>query len=204
MIENMNENLYMVHLGDEFALAEILEEVKDSIYFEIKSIIKNNVYFTPYLEDMIQECTISIIDAINGYREDVNCSFVTFMKKCIVNKTHSLIRYYQGNRVKANHVSISLDNYIREHENSYHYEMIEQKDVFSDPKFVFEYNEANHRFEEYFNSLSELDQQILMNYLTSESYVDAAKRFNMSVKAYDNRIQRIKRRLKLAIYSKVN
>ena len=195
---NAYELLYYVHQKDEWALHQLLNSFDPLIKSCIKSLIEKSPVLKMYVDDLYQELMLSIYDGVDSYREDLGSTFTSFIKVCLVNKSKTLFRYYNSNRIKANHYGLSLDSFVGEENEHYHYEIIPSPRPMNDPKEAFDYLQTMEKFQQYYHDMSLIDRRVLIYYLKGEKYEKAAKALNMTRKNYDNHVQKVKKRLKAA------
>ena len=195
-MENIYELLYMNNHGDDFALGSLVSRFDPLIKATIKTLNqKTNNCFS--FEDLYQELSITLYDCMSRYREDFGYSFGTYLKRCLINKASSIYREVVSNKTRANYDTVSLDAYVSEDVDTYRYEMIEQRDSLSDPAYIFSFNQTYQSFKVYYDKLDSFDKKVMICYLGKLRYNEAAKKLNISKKAYDNRLQKLKKELKI-------
>jgi len=91
---NDYELLYMFNLGSQDALELLLREYRTLIIVEVNNIIKQYNRLIIYREDIEQELYICFLDAIATYRDDLNCTFRTYVTKFLQRKIWALLRHY--------------------------------------------------------------------------------------------------------------
>ena len=91
--------------------------------------------------------------------------------------------------------SISLDD-----QEVNYYEILEQNNRLAEPEYYMQYQNAANRLQEEIGLLDEEERDILSCWMASESYQEASKRLGLSKKQYDGRLQRVKRKIKQALY----
>ena len=106
-------------------------------------------------------------------------------------------RYFALSRVHLMN-SVSYSSYIEENGGSYYLQSIEEER--NNPAFLVRYNDAIRRVEEANLKLSPSDQQVLTMWLSGMTYQNASSILGMSYKTYDAKLQRIKKKVRKAIY----
>ncbi len=131
-------------------------------------------------EDLMQEGFLGLLSAVAGYDKTKNVKFCTFAEVCILNKMKTALR-------KNNRKVIPV--YTLE-------ESVKQKD-FDDPESIYLRKE---RINEFYLKLSEVlskkELEIFRLFLKGSTYEQMACQLNISLKAIDNAMQRVRRKLK--------
>ena len=197
-MQNPYELLYLYRQGNEQALQELLNMYVPMIHNIIQQLIAKMKRLELYEEDMVQEGMIALNKAVSGYRDDQSCSFSTFAYLVIHRNLCSFLRKCSKKNYLQAHNAISLGSFLAESGSVY--DFIESKDVFSDPEYVFYYNEAFERLQRKLNSLSSKDHEVLLAWMDGKSYKEASNELEITYKAYDNRLQRIKKDIYACVY----
>ncbi len=139
-------------------------------------------------DDLIQEGLIGLLNAIRSYDVSQNASFRTYCNICIRNKMLVELEKRKSDKYQA------LQNYLL-------LEDLEQSDGVAneekDPFRIVALKEERELLMEKARSLlSNLEQETLSLYLSGHSYKEMAEELNLSVKAVDNALQRIRRKLR--------
>ncbi len=170
-------------LGDSSAEEAIINRYKNYVgYFSSK-------YYMSGMEkdDIYQEGMIGLYNAIKDYKINEK-SFKNFAILCISRKIISLLKSTKRKKHIPLNTSLSLDAIISDEE-------IIAKDEHN-PETIFISNETLNSYEEKIkNTLSELEINVLKCYLAGMSYLDISNKLNITKKAVDNAIQRIKKKL---------
>ena len=180
--ENPYELIYMSRMGDEYA--------QTTLFLQYEGLLNALVNQT-----LLQEARISLFQAINQYQESKSASFKTFVclvvKRRIWNVVRDILVEYQHKGFD----SISLDD-----QEVNYYEILEQNNRLAEPEYYMQYQNAANRLQEEIGLLDEEERDILSCWMASESYQEASKRLGLSKKQYDGRLQRVKRKIKQALY----
>ncbi|MDQ5983249.1 MAG: RNA polymerase sigma-H factor [Eubacteriales bacterium SKADARSKE-1] len=176
----------MVRHGNDLAFNEIVNRYSSLIK------TKSFQYSAENLDgdDFFQEGTLSLLNAVKSYHPDSDTSFKTYAGICIERKFISLIKY--GNRKKRmpqeNIVSLNsvgeekLSNAIEK--NSDPIDLLIEKELLSFKK------------EQIKNILSPLEYKVFSLHIVGYRYKRISKILNISLKAVDNSIQRVKNKLR--------
>ena len=178
--------------GDEEALNKIMEKYKSFVYSKAKTFF----IVGAEQEDIIQEGMIGLCKAIKGYDSNKDVSFSSFADLCIRRQIISAIK------ASTRQKHIPLNSYLSLNKNTFDEdtdrEVIEQLDMDTvpDPLETITKKETYRSIELKMSEiLSDFEQQVFNEYLNGESYVNIASKLNSHVKAVDNAIQRIKKKV---------
>ena len=141
-------------------------------------------------DDLCQEGLLGLFGAARSYRPDFGTSFRTYAGICIENRMVSACRVAAGrkNLPLNNFVSLSADQNL---------ESFVTTDQVANPETLLIDRESVENVRRRINqSLSKMEQQVLLLYLGGRSYEEISVELNISVKAVDNAIQRVRRKLK--------
>lgn len=192
--QNDEDKKYILKIknGDEIALNSIMEKYRSFVYSRAKSFF----IVGAEQEDIIQEGMIGLFKAIKGYDIEKEVSFKSFADLCIRRQIITAIK------ASTRQKHIPLNSYLSLNKNSYDEEsdreVIEQLDMetIPDPLETITKKETYRNLEiKMTEILSEFEQQVFNEYLNGESYVQIANKLNSHVKAIDNAIQRIKKKV---------
>lgn len=197
MSENIYELVYMSRLGDEYSLKALFRFFNRQINTEVEILLAKYKSLRFYEEDLKQEALIMVPKAIEIYREDKDCGIITFVYLVIKRKIYSTMRqYFSSNRIHLLN-SVSFNSYIEENGGSYY--VSGKQTIMKDPAYIAQYKEAVQRVEQV--PLSNTEKQIFHLWVSGMSYKDASSILGMSYKTYDSHLQRIKKKVKKAIYA---
>ncbi len=147
-------------------------------------------------EDLIQEGMIGLIEAIREYSPDRNLTFRTFAEVCITRQILTAVR--AGNRLKhlPLNMSISFDQ-CREDSDPIAETLPDQSAVNPEEQVILK--EDRRRLHESVNSLLTWQEQTVFTaYMDGYSYERIAHSMCLSIKAVDNSLQRVKRKIRLS------
>jgi RNA polymerase sigma factor, sigma-70 family len=193
--ENPYELIYMSRMGDEYAQTTLFLQYEGLLNALVNQTLLAYPTVRRYRDDILQEARISLFQAINQYQESKSASFKTFVclvvKRRIWNVVRDILVEYQHKGFD----SISLDD-----QEVNYYEILEQNNRLAEPEYYMQYQNAANRLQEEIGLLDEKERDILSCWMASESYQEASKRLGLSKKQYDGRLQRVKRKIKQALY----
>jgi len=139
-------------------------------------------------EDLTQEGLLGLLSAVKTYRADKGASFQTYAGVCINRRILTLLKRSDNNGSKALNNYVSL--YDKEVEESVSLEVSNPEESFiSEESFILLKKNIS-------GCLSNRENRVLELYLAGESYSDIAANLLISVKAVDNTLQRIRKKLR--------
>ncbi|MDR1463929.1 MAG: sigma-70 family RNA polymerase sigma factor [Oscillospiraceae bacterium] len=131
-------------------------------------------------EDLAQEGMLGALSAVTTFRPEKGASFRTYASACINNRILSALR---RGRSEA---TVPLPE-----------EDLPARGADADPQDIFSMMEETHRVMEAIRlRLTDLERGVAEAYLAGERYDQIAARLQVTPKAVDNAIQRVRRKLK--------
>ena len=149
-------------------------------------------------EDLIQEGMIGLYKAIRDFRKEKEVSFQHFAEICINRQMYSAVK---GSNTKKNQPLnnyISIDGMIGTEEQEVSIEKllgIRSCKNRNPEQLVIDKESANVLEYTIVGQLSKMERQVLFYYMKDYSYNQIAAAVGKEVKAVDNAIQRIKKKL---------
>lgn len=170
-----DEQLALRAKSDKQAVAELLARYVCSI--EVKA--KKFAYFLS--EDLAQEGFIGLLNAVESFDENKNAKFSTYANVCIRNKMISA--FDKQRNIQAS----DIDELVGE-----------QADVPETipENILVEKERTNEIYDKIISALSEQEWRVFQLFLTGLAYNQIALELNCPVKAVDNAMQRVRRKLK--------
>lgn len=140
-------------------------------------------------DDLCQEGLMGLLSAALTFEEKGPASFKTYAGVCISNR---IITAY---RTAASQKNLPLNNFVSLNDDVSGLHFTSDQVINPETLLIDRENLqiVKSRIE---RTLSKMEQQVLSLYLGGCSYQEIAARLNISVKAADNAIQRIRRKLK--------
>lgn len=189
------ELVKLAQAGDHGALEEIVSRYLNLIRSRAGS------YFIPGAEkdDIIQEGMIGLYKAVMEFDGTKTEYFRSFAAACIRNNIITAVKTAarKKNMPLNSYVSLTKGNYD---ENGETLLDIMAAGVESDPETIVIDRESADGIEYTINkALSKLELQVLLEYLSGGSYNEIAQTLGRDVKAVDNAIQRIKKKLEILL-----
>ncbi len=142
-------------------------------------------------EDLIQEGMIGLLSAIREYDGAKGASFPTFAEICVRNRIQSAIRGAARKKHGPLNDSISLDEVLSDESHAQGTQFIQR----SPEEQVLARETERESITHYSRFLSKYEARILSLYLAGYSYAEMARQTGRDVKAVDNAVQRIRKKL---------
>lgn len=145
-------------------------------------------------EDLAQEGMIGLMEAIRAFSPDKDITFRSFAEICITCQILSAVK--AGSRLKHTPLneSLSLDHCPEDSDALFEI-LPDQGAVNPEERVIHE--EERRRLHESVNSLLTWQEQVVFTaYMAGYSYENIAGSLRVSVKAVDNSLQRVKRKIR--------
>ena len=168
--------------GNETAASVILDRYRSFV----KGIASN--YFGASLEtdDIVQEGMIALLSAVYSFSQEKNAVFKTFAGVCINNRLKTVVKSNAGLKHAPLNTYVPLDDVELCSEADPEQMFISEEDARSLMLFIKKH-------------LSELENEVLSFYILGLDYRSIAKKCEISEKAVNNAMQRIRAKLKKAL-----
>lgn len=170
-----DEQLAIKAKGNKEAAAELLTRYVYSIEARAKK------FAFSLSEDLAQEGFIGLLSAVESFDENRNVKFSTYANVCIRNK---MISAFDKQRDIASEDIDDIGN--------------EQVDALEEipENILVEKERMNEIYDKIISALSEQEWRVFQLFLTGLAYNQIALELNCPVKAVDNAMQRVRRKLK--------
>ena len=132
-------------------------------------------------EDAVQEATLALYNAVKTYDKS-RSSFRSFANLCVKRSVISVLKGSKRKRIIPDELVSSIEE-------------LEIVDANSPEKIFFDREDYKNLTDIIKLELSNLEYSVLECYLEGESYADIAKRLNITEKAVDNALSRIRKKL---------
>ncbi len=186
------ELLLRARRGDEDAVTELLDR------YRVLARSKTRSYFLlgADRDDVVQEGMIGLYKAIRDFDEARGVPFRSFAEMCVTRQVLTAVR--SGTRLKHAPLnsSVSLDQPLDVGTESASLGELIPAALSSDPAATVVSADEMRALQRHFDEvLSDLEQQVLRHHMEGKSYDEIAAVMQRHVKAIDNALQRIKRKL---------
>lgn len=145
-------------------------------------------------DDLAQEGAIGLLNAVRHYDYTKAASFKTFASVCIERKILTAFRMFVGKKHQPLNESVSLDADGGSLDTQISSGMI------MDPEMHLIHQEGYQSMTCLMEEiLSSKEHQVFRLYLSGRSYGEIAKEIGLSEKSVDNALQRIRRKMRVAV-----
>ncbi len=189
-----DELIKHIHLGDREAEEKLIKRYKNFV------LAKSRSYFLVGAdrEDIVQEGMIGLYKAIRDYKIERLASFRAFAELCITRQIITAIKAATRQKHQPLNSYISLNKPIYDEESDRTLLDVLKGGKLYNPESLFISRETYELIENKINEmLSELEFDVLQEYLKGKSYQDIADTLDKHVKSVDNALQRVKRKLEV-------
>lgn len=186
------EYISKIKAGDKSALNFIMEKYRNFVYMKAKPFFMVGAE----KDDIIQEGMIGLFKAIKGFDEDKDVTFKVFADLCVRRQIMTAVKASTRQKHMPLNSYLSLNKTVFDDESDR--EVIEMLDVETvpDPLDTITTHETYQKVEETMNKvLSDFELKVLNEYVNGASYVEIANKLDSHVKAVDNAVQRIKKKV---------
>ncbi len=144
-------------------------------------------------EDLIQEGTFGLLSAIRQYRPDNGASFKSFAEVCIRKRLYSAVK--SASRLKHFPLNDGMSFEQLSEGSDPRLSAIPAQQYSTPEDLVLARESKEELYRALSDRLSKLEKQVLALFLDGYHYQDIALRIGKDVKAVDNAVQRIRRKL---------
>ena len=175
------------------------ETAEEILIEKYKGLVKNKAK-TYYItgadsEDVVQEGMIGLFKAIRDYDKNRPSSFTSFVELCIKRQIITAIKAANRKKHIPLNSYISLNKPLYEEADRILMDIMEGAKVL-DPMEIFIIEEEIKKMESRMDSmLSDLEFEVIQQYLQGKSYEEISLEINRDTKCIDNAIQRVKKKL---------
>ena len=187
-----DELIEIIHDGDSRAEEVLIKRYKNFV------LAKSRSYFLVGAgrEDIVQEGMIGLYKAVRDYKIDRLASFRAFAELCITRQIITAIKAATRQKHQPLNSYVSLNKPIYDEESDRTLLDILKGTKLNNPEELFVSKETYDLIESQISEmLSELEFNVLQEYLNGKSYQDIADTLDKHVKSVDNALQRVKRKL---------
>ncbi len=147
-------------------------------------------------DDLIQEGMIGLFKAIRDYNQEKRASFRGFAELCIKRQIITAVKTATRQKHMPLNSYVSLSNPVYENDSQGFLEEVLRGGPEADPEhLVISKENAKLLGEQIDRALSQLEKTVLTMYLEGKSYQEIADLVGRPVKAIDNALQRVKKKL---------
>ena len=147
-------------------------------------------------EDIVQEGMIGLYKAIRDFREDKLSSFRAFAELCVTRQIITAIKTATRQKHIPLNSYVSLNRPLYDEDSDRTLLDVITEDAPTNPEDMLidreDYTSIEGKIGE---MLSDLEKEVLEEYMDGKSYVEIAENMGRHIKSIDNALQRIKRKL---------
>lgn len=192
--ENLSDEelVALAQAGDKIALETILSRYKNLVYAKAKP------YFLAGADedDIIQEGFIGLYKAVKDFNGDKFPFFKVFAGLCVSRRIITAVKASTRKKHMPLNSYVSLDVNSYESGSDVKFAEMASMNKLQDPEAILIDRENIDGIEYKINkALSKMELEVLIYYLRDMSYQEIAKLLGKDVKAVDNAIQRIRKKL---------
>jgi RNA polymerase sporulation-specific sigma factor len=194
-----NEIVDLVHRGESEAHDFLMHKYRQFVHAKARS------YFLigADREDIIQEGMIGLFKAIRDYKLDKLNSFKSFAELCITRQIITAIKTATRQKHIPLNTYISLDKPIFDDSSDRTFmDIVTCSKALNPEELIINQEEFNKIELKMSELLNVLEREVLTLYLDGQSYKEISGKLNRHVKAIDNALTRVKRKLKKYLESK--
>lgn len=170
--------------GDENSFEILLDRHQDVIKSSVSLYIDKNIES----DDMFQEANLAFLNAVRHYDPDKNASFRTFAAVCVNNSLLNFIKSKKSKKLVTQDGFSDIDDPLNE---------IREDSDNPGPEDAFIDREQYLMLGEMIKALlSPLEYNVFTCILEEKSYEDTSRQLGVNVKAVDNAMQRVRKKLK--------
>ena len=186
------ETVSLAQSGDSEAMDYILEHYKNFVKSKARS------YFLVGAdhEDIVQEGMIGLYKAIRDYRSERQASFRAFADLCITRQIITAIKTATRQKHIPLNSYVSLNRPVHDGESERTLlEVIQQEDSSNPEAMMISREDFSAIRGKLSELLSPLEMDALAGYIEGKSYQEISRQSGHHVKAIDNALQRVKKKL---------
>ena len=174
----------LARCGDDSAMAILVARITPAV--QARAAV-NSAGSSVEFEDLTQEGMLGFLKAVYSFNEEGGASFRTYANTCINNRIISVLRSQSRSKDIPAPAIVSIDEA--------ELELTAAED--SDPQDIISAEESVKQFDDKLNrKLSPLEKKVADLYMSGVSYADISAKLDISGKAVDNAIQRIRKKLR--------
>lgn len=177
MKDEFSVQIEQARLGDEQALAAVLSRQMP----QIRTLAAKAVGPGLDYDDAVQEGLIGLLSALRTFSEEKGASFSTYANACVQNAIASAVRRAQRKKHAPLNTSVPYT---------------EQESAPGPEELLMQSEQYNQTMQSIDTRLSAMEKQVLGLFLDGCSYSVIARRLEITEKAVDNALQRVRLKLK--------
>lgn len=185
------ELVQLANSGDKLALSALVRRYEPFIKRRYKKMLSGYIDG----DDLVQEGLIGLYDAIKTFNSDVGCKFIYYAKKCVANRIINVVKKQQCKKYIPDKLIMSLEG-SDDNDGIVCLAELLCDETNQDPEVSYIEKESLEILRELIREkLSDMEYEVFMLFKEKLSYQEIARRLDISEKAVDNAIQRIRNKI---------
>lgn len=193
---NDYELLYYYRLNPTATFSIMEDQYRNLIYSAIHQVCFNfkKVCFT--IEDAYQEGLMAMMSALEGYRDNTEATFSSYLYRCVLSSSRLIMRKHRSLSYGLLDRSFSLSYPLSTDETVTLMDVIAEEKAWYQPEKMAHFEELQESIFQIINSLKPQEQLIFNFRNEGYSYQMIASELGLSAKKVDNILQKIRKRVK--------
>jgi len=193
-MQSTAELLELSKKGNEQAISDLILQHKNLV----KSIVRKYFLVGSDMDDLMQEGMVGLYRAILSYKADAGVKFATFARVCISRQVFNAIKQAnnQKNHALNNSIMIGGQGELESDGDDEENTIVLALETENPESIAIKKERLQKFYDSINNLLDDKDYQILQMYLDGQSYLEIAKKLNLSTKNVDNALTRIRGKLR--------
>jgi RNA polymerase sporulation-specific sigma factor len=189
----MNENdiISLAQKGDDMAMECIMKKYSTLVRSKARA------YFLigADKDDIMQEGMIGLYKAVKDYNQNKTSSFTSFADLCVTRQIITAIKMATRQKHMPLNSYVSLNKSLFEEEDKTLFDLISKAEEGNPEDMIIGREHLEILQKKIDESLSKMESEVLKNYLKGKDYHEIAVEMGKELKAVDNALQRIKKKI---------
>ena len=179
-VENVNEWIYYFFIKDEEAFDVLSQHYKPMMLSVCRQVCGNEYLEWQTIEDFFQLGDMILLECLLKYRFDLTTDFSLFFYVNLRNRAVDEGRYMIHSTFSPYFSAISLDQKIREDNNMYYRDIVENINGINEENFILTKSEVEYYMSIAKKKLKSVDYGILSMYIQGYSMKDICTKYGIS------------------------
>lgn len=145
------------------------------------------------VEDLYQEGYIGFYESLFSYQESRGVGFAFYVNLCVVSSVKTALRKCRGQSYRLLDSRYSLDMSIAEDDSIFLSDLVESRDVRSNPQLMANYYEAQVYLRGVLSKMTLVEQRVFELREEGYGYQEIADKLGITPKKVDNIVQKLRR-----------
>lgn len=187
------ELMYYYRLNPTATFVVLEQEYRKLIYSAIHHVCFNFKKVCFYIDDAYQEGLLAMMAALEGYRDNSEASFSSYLYRCVMSSCRLLMRRHLSLSYGLLDRCYSLSFPLASDESVVLMDVIAEEKAWYQPEAMAHFEELYGEIMAVIDSLPNQDQQIFNLRNDGFSYQAIAKQLGLTTKKVDNILQKIRK-----------